>query len=121
MKLAPYLFIAFAVIAVAVGGFRYWSRQPTDLRSAAFRMPIDDAFALTVAGKVVVVGKIVEGEVRPGDRLTIKLQTGDIAVEVEALEAFGEPISVGQSGKNIGVLLVGASKQQISPGAILVR
>ena len=84
-------------------------------------MLIDDAFALKVPGKVVVVGKIAEGEVRPGDRLKIKQGNDEIAVEVEALEAFGSPVSVGRSGSNIGIMLVGATKEQIAPGATLVR
>lgn len=83
-------------------------------------MPIDDAFALKVDGKVVVVGKIEEGEVRAGDRMKIK-QENVIAVQVESLEAFGSPVSVGRSGNNIGIMLMGATKEQISPGAILVR
>jgi len=33
-------------------------------------MVVDDSFALKIAGKVVLVGVIAEGEIQPGDKLT---------------------------------------------------
>ena len=124
MKYAPYVLIA--IVAIAIGAWACWQwmrSQPAQHNpvSTSFRMPIDDAFALKVPGKVVVVGKIAEGEVRPGDRLKIKHGNDEIAVEVESLEAFGAPVSVGRSGSVIGIMLVGATKEQISPGATLFR
>ncbi len=124
MRYAPYVVMAIVVIGVGAWVCWQWMRsQPAPLgpASTSFRMPIDDAFALKIPGNVVVVGKIAEGEVRPGDRLKIKQGNDEIAVEVEALEAFGSPVSVGRSGSNIGVMLVGASKEQIASGATLVR
>ncbi len=121
MKYAPYILGAIVVVGVAIWAYWNWIRSQPPTTSPAFRMPIDDAFELKVPGKVVVVGKIAAGEVRPGDRLKIKGQNEEISVEVEALEAFGEPITVGRTGKNVGIMLIGATKEQIMQGAMLVR
>ncbi len=124
MKYAPYVLVAIVVIAIGTWVCWQWMRSqsaPPTPASTSFRMLIDDAFALKVPGKVVVVGKIAEGEVRPGDRLKIKQGNDEIAVEVEGLEAFGSPVSVGRSGSKIGIMLVGATKDQIASGATLVR
>ena len=56
--------------------------------AAPFRMPVDDAFALKVPGKVVVVGVVAEGEVRPGARLVLRAAAAELPVTVEALEAY---------------------------------
>ena len=124
MKCAPYVIVTIVILAVAVWAYWGWSRKETKPALAAltpFLMPIDDAFALQVQGKVVIVGKIIAGEVRPGDRLTVKLQNDEISVEVEALEAFGKPIAMGRSGENVGIMLIGVTKEQIRVGASLVR
>jgi selenocysteine-specific translation elongation factor len=124
MKYAPYALVT--IVVIAIGAWVCWQRmrsqpaQPAAV-SASFRMPIDDAFALKVPGKVVVVGKIEEGEVRPGDHLKIKNANDEILVEVEALEAFGAPVAIGRTGSNIGIMLIGATKEQIVAGAILSR
>jgi selenocysteine-specific translation elongation factor len=97
------------------------NKMETTPESVRFRMPIDDAFALKIPGKVVVVGKIAEGEVRRGDRLKVKNGKDEIVVEVEGLEAFGAPVSIGRTGNNIGIMLVGVTKDQIGSGATLVR
>ena len=110
MKYIPYVLVAIVVIGIGAWVCWQWMHSQPNEPSAAsvsFRMPIDDAFALKVPGKVVVVGKIAEGEVRPGDRLKIKHGNEEIAVEVEALEAFGAPVSVGRTGSNIGIMLIG--------------
>ena len=124
MKYAPYVIAAIVFVGIGAWFCWQWMRSqsaPPTPASTAFRMPIDDAFALKVPGKVVVVGKVAEGEVRPGDRLKIKHGNDEIPVEVEALEASGSPVSVGRSGSNIGIMLVGASKEQVLSGATLVR
>ncbi len=125
MKYTPYILFGIVFVAVAAWAYWHWMRSPSPSlsppTSAAFRMPIEDAFALKVPGKVVVVGKIAEGEVRPGDRLKIKAENEEISVEVEAVEAFGERIAVGSRDKHVGIMLIGATKEQIVKGAVLVR
>jgi selenocysteine-specific translation elongation factor len=81
---------------------------------------VDDAFALKQAGKVVVVGVVAEGEVRPGAQLLLRAGAGELQVTAEALEASHLPLHVARQGDRIGILLVGATKEQITAGTILV-
>jgi selenocysteine-specific translation elongation factor len=82
-------------------------------------MPVDDAFALKVLGKVVVVGVVADGEVRPGDRLVLRASAAEVPVTVEALEAHHRPLQVARRGDRVGVMLVGADKAQVGHGAVL--
>ena len=88
--------------------------------TAPFRMPIDDAFALQVPGKVVVVGVVADGEVRVGARLLLRTATAKLPVTVEALEGHDRPLQAAGRGERVGIMLDGASKEQVGPGAVLV-
>lgn len=109
------------LIVIAIWLFSSSSRAEFVQSTGPFRMPIDDIFALKEHGKVVVVGTIAEGEVRPRDHLIIKSKDQELKVEVEALEAFGESVPVGRQGKKIGIMLRGANKDEIPPDATVVR
>ena len=87
--------------------------------AAPFRMPVDDAFALKVPGKVVVVGVVADGEVRPGDRLVLRAAGAEVPVTVEALEAHHQPVRAARRGDRVGVMLIGADKAQVGHGAVL--
>lgn len=65
-------------------------------------MPVDDAFALRVPDKVVVVGVMADGEVRSGDRLLLRTATAEWPVIVESLEAYHQPIRVARRGVSGG-------------------
>jgi selenocysteine-specific translation elongation factor len=84
-----------------------------------FRMPVDDAFALKVPGKVVVVGVVADDEVRPGDRLVLRTTAAEVPVTVEALETHHKPLRAARRDDRIGVMLVGVDKAQVEHGAML--
>jgi selenocysteine-specific elongation factor len=84
-----------------------------------FRMPVDDAFALKVSCKLVVVGVVAAGEVRPGARLVLRAAGAELPVTVEALEAYHRPLRVARRGDRVGVMLIGVEKEQVGPGAVL--
>jgi len=96
-----------------------WFRGTTRT-TAHFRMPVDDGFALMVPGKVMVVGVVADGEVRPGARLVLETATAKLPVTVESLEAHQRPLQVARRGQRVGILLVGVDKAQIGPGSVLV-
>jgi selenocysteine-specific translation elongation factor len=83
-------------------------------------MPVDDAFALTVPGRMVVVGVVADGEVRPGDRLILRTAGALLPVTVEALEAHHKPLKAARRGEQVGIMLVGADIAQLRHGAVLV-
>ena len=112
---------AIGVIALAVWICWYWMSGQSTSESKSFRMPIDDAFALQVPGKVVVTGRIADGEVRPGDRMKLKRPHDEVNIEVETIETFNSVLTIGRSGDNVGILIVGVTKEDIVAGSMLVR
>lgn len=84
-------------------------------------MTIDDVFAVILAGRVVVVGVISEGEVRPGDTLLVETRSGGIQVTVEALEAYHRPLRSANAGDRVGIMLSGINKEQIPANDLLLR
>lgn len=117
------------LILAAIGtGSAMWFRrpkvnQPSTLPApnvTAFDMPVDDAFRLKVEGSVVVVGVIAAGEIKPGMRLEIRTANGAIPVTVTALEGGPDkPTSSARAGDRVGVMLQGASKDQVPAGSRL--
>ncbi len=120
----PTLLILLGVAVVVLAAVLIWQmmRDPPapPSRSAVFRMTVDDAFALKEQGSVVVVGVVSEGEVRPGDVLSVQTAHAQLRVVVKALEAFHKPVKRGKAGDRIGIMLTGANKEQISSGDLLV-
>ena len=116
MKFAVAGILALAAVTAAA---MWLHRNRPPAPAAAFRMPIDDAFALIAPGKVVVVGVIAEGEIRPGKSLMLHTDTAAIPVTVEALEAYHKPLSSARAGDRVGIMLVGAEKDQVTAGASL--
>jgi len=98
----------------------WWVRRNPKRVETSFLMPIDDAFALTEEGKVVVVGIVKQGKVVPGDALTLKTPSARIAVTVEELEAFRQPVASAKAGDRVGIMLQGATKEQVEAGSELV-
>ena len=103
---------------MAFMGLFDWFRGAARSR-APFRMRVNDAFALKVPGKVVVVGIVADGEVRPGDRLVLRTAAAEAPVTVEALEANHKLLRAARRGDQVGIMLVGADKVQVGPGAVL--
>jgi selenocysteine-specific elongation factor len=82
-------------------------------------MLIDEVFALNQPGKVVVVGVVADGEVKPGERLSLRATGDDVRVTVEAIEANHKPLQVASRGDRVGIMLAGAEKAQVGHGAVL--
>jgi selenocysteine-specific translation elongation factor len=83
-------------------------------------MPIDDAYALKVPGKVVVVGIVAEGRVAPETQLLLRSGPVEVPVTVEAIEVDHQPRQAAQRGDRVGILLVVTVKDQVGVGAELV-
>lgn len=120
MKYAAVGAVALVLIGVVAWLWRGRLGEQGRASSMSFYLPVDEAFALKQPGKVVVVGVVAEGEVRPGVRLVLRSVAGDRQVTVEALEAFGQPLQVARQGDRVGLILLGASKEQVGPGAVLL-
>ncbi len=79
----------------------------------AFFMPIEDRYSVA-GGKVVVTGTIYSGTVRTGDTLT--LSNVNINVTITSIEKFKKTYDSASAGEAVGLLIEGATKDQIKSG-----
>jgi translation elongation factor EF-Tu-like GTPase len=107
------------VVLVLIAAISWLYAKLSAKTSAPIKMPIDDVFALKGGGKIVVVGVVEEGRIEPGQHLVVRAGTTTLAVVVVALEAFHKPLRIATKGDRVGVMLVGASKEQIAAGSVL--
>ena len=88
---------------------------------------VDKPFLLAVEGVysieglgTVVTGVIEQGRVAAGDKVEI-LGYGDaLDTVVTGVEAFHQPLAVGEAGQNVGVRLRGVKADQVQRGQVLV-
>lgn len=84
-----------------------------------FNMPIENVFAIAGRG-TVVTGKIEQGRVRAGDSIDIVGQSEEIRTVVcTQVETFGEILDEGIAGQNVGCLLRGVRRDEVSRGQVL--
>ena len=78
---------------------------------------VEDVFSLSKLG-VVVVGQIRQGEISIGDNVIISDLNGSYKTKtiVSAIESFGKQLTVARVGDNVGLLLSGLTKDDISKG-----
>jgi translation elongation factor EF-Tu-like GTPase len=85
--------------------------QPT------FRFTVEDVFYIKPLDRVILVGTVHEGTVRPGDTATVECKTGPVSVIVEGIEAFQQgEIPQASKGEQVGLKLQGITKDQPSRG-----
>ena len=85
-----------------------------------FRLTIEDTFEIRGRG-LVVTGKVESGSVVVGQSIQIASPDGSTryVTQIAGLEAFHKQLSEAQAGQNIGVLLGGLTKNQITRGMII--
>jgi elongation factor Tu len=84
-----------------------------------FLMPVEDVFSIKGRG-TVGTGRVERGQVRVGDEIEIVGLTTEIRkTVVTGVEMFRKTLDTGQAGDNIGVLLRGIEKDELSRGEVL--
>ncbi len=119
----PRLALLIVLIAAVAGGALMWFRQSrqSPVPESAFDMPIDDAFAVNTPGRVVVVGVISSGEIKPQTQLFLTGSETTIPVTVISLEGgVNKTVSSAHAGDRVGVMLEGAGKADVLPDSHLV-
>lgn len=86
-----------------------------------FMMRIEDRF--DIAGKgVVVTGQVAVGEVKVGESVCLTDSCGNIKiVKIRGIEQFSKQLDSACSGSNVGVVLEGITKSEISSGDLLYK
>ncbi len=85
-----------------------------------FLMPIEDVFSITGRG-TVVTGKVEQGIVNTGDELEIIGLKETQKTTCTGVEMFRKLLDQGQAGDNIGALLRGIEKEEVSRGQVLAK
>lgn len=86
-----------------------------------FMMPVEDVFSITGRG-TVATGRVERGSVTVGDEVEIVgMQEDKKKTTVTGVEMFRKLLDYAEAGDNIGALLRGVSREDITRGQVLAK
>ena len=98
-----------------------WIELPTREVDKDFLMPIEDVFSITGRG-TVATGRIETGVANTGDTVDIiGMGAEKLASTVTGVEMFRKILDRGEAGDNVGILLRGIEKTDISRGMVICK
>ena len=93
----------------------------SDNYQETFRITVQDVFAITGRG-TVIVGQVEVGSVHVGETVTLRRLNGATSnVTVTGIEQFRKMCDSAKAGENVGILLRGITKADIGQGDVLVK
>jgi elongation factor Tu len=98
-----------------------WIELPTREVDKDFLMPIEDVFSITGRG-TVATGRIETGVANTGDAVDIiGMGAEKLTSTVTGVEMFRKILDRGEAGDNVGILLRGIEKTDISRGMVICK
>jgi elongation factor Tu len=98
-----------------------WIPVPPRDNEKPFLMPVEDVFSITGRG-TVATGRIEAGVVNTGDEVhLIGLGADGRKTVVTGVEMFRKILDRGEAGDNVGLLLRGVDKKEISRGMVVAQ
>ena len=94
--------------------------EPVRDLDQAFLMPIEDIFSIDGRG-TVVTGRVERGTIKVGEDVEIVGLKPTQKTAVTGVEMFRKMLDQGQAGDNIGALLRGTKKEEVSRGQVLAK
>jgi len=94
--------------------------EPKRAKDAPFLMPVEDVFSIKGRG-TVGTGRIEQGIVKVGDPLEIVGLGDTMKTTCTGVEMFNKLLDSGEAGDNVGLLLRGVEKEQLSRGQVLCK
>ena len=95
--------------------------EPKRAKDAPFLMPVEDVFSIKGRG-TVGTGRIESGVVKVGDPLeVVGLSEEIMKTTCTGVEMFNKLLDSGEAGDNVGLLLRGIEKEQLSRGQVLCK
>jgi elongation factor Tu len=95
--------------------------EPKRAKDAPFLMPVEDVFSIKGRG-TVGTGRIEQGIVKVGDPLEIVGMAEAVQkTTCTGVEMFNKLLDQGEAGDNVGLLLRGIEKEQLSRGQVLCK
>nr|BCL66135.1 mitochondrial translation factor Tu [Volvox africanus] len=85
-----------------------------------FQMPVEDVFSIAGRG-TVVTGRVEQGIVKPGEDVEIVGLRDTIKSTVTGVEMFKKSLTQGQAGDNVGLLIRGIKREDVSRGQVVCR
>jgi len=86
-----------------------------------FLMPVEDTFMIAGRG-TVVTGRVETGVIQTGDEIeVIGLSHKSIKTTCTGVEMFKKTLDRGEAGDNIGILLRGTKRDEVSRGMIVTK
>jgi len=119
----------------ALDGDEKWANTVMDLMNAVdewielperdvekdFLMPVEDVFSITGRG-TVATGRIETGVANTGDAVEINgMGAENMKSTITGVEMFRKILDRGEAGDNVGILLRGIEKSQISRGMVIAK
>ena len=98
-----------------------WIELPQRDVEKDFLMPIEDVFSITGRG-TVATGRIETGVANTGDPVEIiGMGAGKLTSTITGVEMFRKILDRGEAGDNVGILLRGIEKSQITRGMVITK
>jgi len=98
-----------------------WIKLPQRDIDKDFLMPVEDVFTITGRG-TVATGRIESGVALTGDAIDIiGMGAEKLTSTITGVEMFRKILDRGEAGDNVGLLLRGIDKEQISRGMVLCK
>jgi elongation factor Tu len=95
--------------------------QPVREIDKPFLMPIEDVFSITGRG-TVGTGRVERGVVKVGDEVELVGMSEEVVkTTITGIEMFRKLLDQGQAGDNMGALLRGVEKENLSRGQVLCK
>jgi elongation factor Tu len=85
-----------------------------------FLMPIEDVFSISGRG-TVVTGRIETGVIKVGDNVDIIGLKEKTSTTCTGVEMFRKQLDRGEAGDNVGALIRGVSREEVSRGQVLCK
>ncbi|XP_009775027.1 elongation factor Tu, mitochondrial [Nicotiana tabacum] len=86
-----------------------------------FLMPVEDVFSIQGRG-TVATGRVEQGQIKVGDDVEILgLMQGNLKSTVTGVEMFKKILDHGQAGDNVGLLLRGLKREDITRGMVIAK
>jgi elongation factor Tu len=119
----------------ALNGEPKWEATVTELMAAVdsyielpprdvdkdFLMPVEDVFSITGRG-TVATGRIERGVINTGDPVEILgMGAEDMTSTITGVEMFRKILDRGEAGDNVGILLRGIEKTDITRGMVICK
>jgi len=94
--------------------------EPTRDLDKPFLMPVEDVFSISGRG-TVVTGRVEQGKINIGDALEVVGMKNSIKTTCTGVEMFKKNLDYGMAGDNIGALLRGVTREDVSRGQVLCK